>query len=110
MNCPQLNKGLAPTLLKVDDYSNESGEAGLDFSTETHFRIEVSTRRRGGASTSHQVESHAFRGLTPLARTRWVYELLGELLDSRVHAVQVYTKYPKLAPDLEIEGARMEKV
>eukprot|EP00923_Selenidium_pygospionis_P035992 GHVN01063172.1.p1 GENE.GHVN01063172.1~~GHVN01063172.1.p1 ORF type:complete len:180 (+),score=14.67 GHVN01063172.1:35-541(+) len=92
----KLNKGLAPTLLKVDDYSNESGEAGLDFSTETHFRIEV--------------ESHAFRGLTPLARTRWVYELLGELLDSRVHAVQVYTKYPKLAPDLEIEGARMEKV
>ncbi len=72
----KLTAALAPGRLEiVDDSARHQGHAGHDPKGETHFKIRVA--------------SAAFKGLSPVARHRLVYDALAEELRERVHALQI---------------------
>ncbi len=70
----------APTALKVDDQSHlHAGHAGARGGAG-HYRVEIF--------------SAEFAGLTPLARHRAVYEALGSLMGSEIHALSIRARTP----------------
>lgn len=74
-----LNAGLAPTALDVIDESHlHAGHGGWRESSETHFRVRVT--------------SPAFNGKTRLDRHRVVNALLARQLREGVHALALETR------------------
>ncbi len=77
----RLRHALAPTRLALrDDSDQHAGHAGHDGSGESHFSLVI--------------ESPAFAGLSRVQRQRRIYEVLGELMTERVHALQIRASAP----------------
>ena len=77
----RLSAALSPTHLAVsNDSAQHSGHAGDDGSGESHFSVVV--------------ESAAFEGKTRVERQRMVNRALGDLMDARVHAMQIKARAP----------------
>lgn len=78
----RLEISLAPTRLMLrDDSEQHRGHGGY--------------RGEGGESHFHlSIESAAFAGLGRVQRQRLVYQALGELMQSQVHALAMETKAP----------------
>ena len=73
-----LNESFSPTQLLVKDQSHlHAGHAGA---------------RDGRGHYEVQIVSGAFAGLRPLARHRLVYDALGTLMETDIHAVQIRAK------------------
>jgi BolA protein len=72
---------LAPLTLDVaDDSAAHAGHAGA---------------RGGGGHFSLTIVSEAFEGLAPLARHRRVYALVGDLIPSSIHALNIRALTPR---------------
>jgi BolA family transcriptional regulator, general stress-responsive regulator len=75
-----LRAGLEPLALSVEDDSHHHrGHAGA---------------REGGHYTV-RVRSARFTGLTPVARHRLVYDILGPLMAGGIHALAIETRAPE---------------
>ena len=73
---------LQPLALQLEDESAQhEGHAGSRPSGGSHWRLAI--------------VSEAFRGKTPVARHRMVYEALGDLMKRDIHALKIEA----LAPD-----------
>ena len=77
----RLVAALAPTQRELDDQSDRHiGHAGHDGRGESHFALVI--------------ESPAFTGLTRVARQRAVYAALGDLMEQRIHALNIKALAP----------------
>ena len=73
---------LKPARLEIHDESAQhAGHAG--------------SRPEGGTHWQVQIVSEAFRGKTPVARHRMVYEALGDLMDRDIHALRIEAFAPE---------------
>jgi BolA protein len=72
---------LAPTRLDLTDESAQhAGHAGASPGGNTHWRLDI--------------ESAAFAGKGAAARHRMVYQALGELMQSPIHALAIRARAP----------------
>ena len=72
---------LAPTRVSLQNDSDQhAGHAGHDGSGESHFALVV--------------VSDAFAGLNRVQRQRLVFRAVGDLMDGRVHALQIQALTP----------------
>ncbi len=77
----KLREQLAPEHLEiVDDSSKHAGHAGA---------------RGGGGHYAATIVSNRFEGLNAIQRHRLVYEALGELMKTDIHALSVRALTPK---------------
>jgi BolA protein len=77
----RLNQALQPTRLDlVDDSEAHRGHGGYNPAGESHFSLTI--------------ESPAFAGKSRVDRQRLVYAALGDLMDSRVHALSIRAAAP----------------
>lgn len=77
----RLTAALAPIFLEVENESaHHAGHMGDDGTGETHFRVEI--------------VSHAFVGLSRVARQRLVNRALADLLADRIHALAIRARAP----------------
>ena len=77
----RLVAALAPTRIELDDQSDRHiGHAGHDGRGESHFALVI--------------ESPAFTGMTRVTRQRAVYAALGDLMEQRVHALNIRALAP----------------
>ena len=77
----RLIAALAPTRIELDDQSaRHIGHAGHDGRGESHFALVI--------------ESPAFVGMNRVQRQRAVYAALGDLMDARVHALNIRATAP----------------
>ena len=77
----RLTDALAPSHLTVsNDSAQHRGHAGDDGSGESHFSVAI--------------ESAAFAGKSRVERQRMVNRALGDLMDERVHAMQIKARAP----------------
>jgi BolA protein len=75
----RLREKLAPTRLEiVDESSKHAGHAGA----------------RGGGHFAVTIVSARFAGLNPIQRHRLVYETLGDLMKTDIHALRVRARTP----------------
>ena len=73
---------LQPLALELEDESGQhAGHAGSRPSGGSHWRLAI--------------VSEAFRGKTPLARHRMVYEALGDLMKRDIHALRIEATAPE---------------
>ncbi len=73
---------LKPARLDIQDESAQhAGHAG--------------SRPEGGTHWQVRIVSEAFRGKTPVARHRMVYEALGDLMDRDIHALRIEAFAPE---------------
>lgn len=76
-----LREHFAPALLQVeDDSARHAGHAGAAPGGETHYRV--------------LLVSEAFRGCTRVARSRRVYEVLGQEFAGGLHALELTLRTP----------------
>ncbi len=72
----RLKDALSPTRLEViDDSESHRGHAGHDERGESHFTV--------------RIESPRFAGQSRVGRQRLVYDALGELMRTRIHALSI---------------------
>jgi BolA protein len=77
----RLNSSLAPTRVDlIDDSEQHRGHGGYNPAGESHFSL--------------RIESAAFAGKTRVQRQRMIYAALGELMESRVHALSIRATAP----------------
>ena len=77
----RLNSALSPTQISLaDDSEQHRGHGGYNPAGESHFTL--------------RIESSAFAGKSRVERQRMVYAALGELMDSRVHALSIKANAP----------------
>ena len=77
----RLNSALSPTRIDlVDDSEQHFGHGGYNPAGESHFTLGI--------------ESPAFAGKNRVERQRMVYAALGDLMESRVHALSIRAKAP----------------
>jgi BolA protein len=77
----RLDSALSPTRVElVDDSEKHRGHGGYNPAGESHFSLAI--------------ESAAFAGKSRIDRQRMVYAALGELMDERVHALQIRARAP----------------
>ena len=73
---------LQPVALELEDESAQhAGHAGSRPSGGSHWRLAI--------------VSEAFRGMTPVARHRMVYEALGDLMKRDIHALKIEASAPE---------------
>ncbi len=76
-------QALAPSMIEViDDSAAHAGHAGAHAHTE----------RTGAVDGTHfelTIVSPAFAGKPLVARHRMIYDLLGELMSTRIHALKI---------------------
>lgn len=73
---------LQPVALDLDDESGQhAGHAG--------------SRPSGGSHWHLAIVSEAFRGKSPVARHRMVYEALGDLMKQDIHALRIEASAPE---------------
>ena len=79
---------LAPSLIEVtDDSASHAGHAGARDHAE----------RTGATDGTHfelTIVSSAFAGKPLVARHRMIYDLLGDLMSTRIHALQIDARAP----------------
>jgi BolA protein len=77
----RLTAALQPTRIELNDDSEQHrGHGGYNPAGESHFSL--------------MIESPAFAGKSRVERQRMVYAALGELMDSRVHALSIRAAAP----------------
>lgn len=77
----RLNSALSPTRIElIDDSEQHRGHGGYNPSGESHFTL--------------RIESPAFEGKNRVQRQRMIYAALGELMESRVHALSIGASAP----------------
>jgi BolA protein len=77
----RLRRALDPARIElVDDSEKHRGHGGHNPAGESHFSLAV--------------ESPAFAGKSRIERQRLVHKALGDLLDSRVHALSIRATAP----------------
>lgn len=77
----RLNSALSPTAIElIDDSERHRGHGGYNPAGESHFSL--------------RIESAAFCGKSRVERQRMIYEALGDLMESRVHALSVRARAP----------------
>jgi BolA protein len=77
----RLNLALTPGKIElVDDSEQHRGHGGYNPSGESHFTL--------------RIESPAFAGKGRVERQRMIYAALGDLMDSRVHALSIRATAP----------------
>ena len=77
----RLEEAFSPSRLALQDDSDQHrGHAGHDGSGESHFSLEI--------------ESSAFAGQNRVQRQRLVFKALGDLLQTKVHALQMKAYAP----------------
>jgi BolA protein len=77
----RLHEALRPTVMDVVDESHlHAGHAGAQ-SGRGHYRLRIVSRQ--------------FEGLLPLARHRAVYEALGEMMQTDIHALSIEALTPE---------------
>lgn len=77
----RLNSALSPTRLElVDESALHHGHAGHNPAGESHFTL--------------RIESPLFAGKNRVQRQRLIYSALGELMESRVHALSIRATAP----------------
>ena len=77
----RLHSALSPTCIDlVDDSEQHFGHGGYNPAGESHFTLAI--------------ESPAFTGKNRVERQRMVYAALGELMESRVHALSIRATAP----------------
>lgn len=77
----RLTEALRPkTLTVTNDSAQHRGHSGDDGSGESHFSVAI--------------ESAAFTGKNRVERQRMVNRALGDLMDERVHAMQIKARAP----------------
>jgi BolA protein len=77
----RLNSSLAPTRVDlVDDSEQHRGHGGDNPAGESHFSL--------------RIESESIEGKTRVQRQRMIYAALGELMESRVHALSIRATAP----------------
>lgn len=78
--CATLQAALQPSALDIEDESHlHAGHAGAA-TGRGHFRL--------------RIVSTIFAGLSPVQRHRRVYEALGELMQTDIHALSITAKTP----------------
>lgn len=76
-----LHEALRPTVMDLVDESHlHAGHAGAQ-SGRGHFRLRIVSRQ--------------FEGLLPLARHRAVYDALGEMMQTDIHALSIQALTPE---------------
>jgi BolA protein len=77
----RLIEAIGPTHLRViNDSAQHHGHAGDDGSGESHFTVEIIALQ--------------FEGMNRLARQRAVNKALGDLMETRVHALAINARAP----------------
>jgi BolA family transcriptional regulator, general stress-responsive regulator len=77
----RLNSALSPTQVELtDDSERHRGHGGYNPAGESHFNLTI--------------ESPAFVGKSRVERQRLVYAALGDLMESRVHALSIKATAP----------------
>ena len=77
----RLNSSLQPSRIDlVDDSEAHRGHGGYNPEGESHFSLAI--------------ESAAFAGKSRVERQRMVYAALGDLMESRVHALSIRASAP----------------
>ena len=77
----RLNSALSPTRIELtDDSEQHRGHGGYNPAGESHFSL--------------RIESLAFTGKNRVQRQRMIYAALGELMESRVHALSIRASAP----------------
>ncbi len=77
----RLNSALDPTRVElIDDSQQHRGHGGYNPAGESHFTL--------------RIESAVFAGKTRVQRQRMIYAALGDLLESRVHALSIRASAP----------------
>ena len=77
----RLHSALSPTRIELsDDSEQHRGHGGYNPAGESHFSLAI--------------ESAAFSGKSRVERQRLVYSALGDLMDSRVHALSIRATAP----------------
>lgn len=77
----RLNSALSPTRIElVDDSEQHRGHGGYNPAGESHFSLTI--------------ESAQFTGKNRVERQRMVYSALGDLMESRVHALSIRASAP----------------
>ena len=77
----RLNSALSPTRIELtDDSEQHRGHGGYNPAGESHFSLII--------------ESPAFAGKSRVERQRMVYSALGDLMESRVHALSIRVTAP----------------
>ena len=83
----RLDAALAPTELEIIDESDKhAGHAGAR-DGKSHFRVRIVSAR--------------FQGAKPLERHRLVFDALGDMLETDIHALSVLAQVPAEARDSE---------
>jgi BolA protein len=77
----RLNSALSPTRIElIDDSEQHRGHGGYNPAGESHFTL--------------RVESPAFARKNRIQRQRMIYAALGDLMESRVHALSIRATAP----------------
>jgi len=77
----RLNSALSPSRIELtDDSEQHRGHGGYNPAGESHFSL--------------RVESAAFAGKNRVQRQRMIYAALGDLMESRVHALSIRATEP----------------
>jgi BolA protein len=77
----RLNSALSPTTVDlIDDSEQHRGHGGYNPAGESHFTLKI--------------ESPAFAGKNRVERQRMIYAALGDLMESRVHALSIRASAP----------------
>jgi BolA protein len=77
----RLNSALSPTSIElIDDSEQHRGHGGYNPAGECHFTL--------------RIESAAFAGKNRVQRQRMIYAALGDLMESRVHALSIRATAP----------------
>lgn len=77
----RLNSALSPTRIElIDDSEQHRGHGGYNPAGESHFTL--------------RIESPGFAGKNRIQRQRMIYAALGDLMESRVHALSVRATAP----------------
>ena len=77
----RLHSALSPTSIElIDDSEQHRGHGGYNPAGESHFSLTI--------------ECPTFVGKNRVERQRMIYAALGDLMDSRVHALSIRAKAP----------------
>ena len=77
----RLDSALSPTRIElIDDSEQHRGHGGYNPAGESHFTL--------------RIESPAFAGKNRIQRQRMIYAALGDLMESRVHALSIRATAP----------------
>jgi BolA family transcriptional regulator, general stress-responsive regulator len=77
----RLNSALSPSRIElIDESEQHRGHGGYNPAGESHFTL--------------RIESPAFADKSRVQRQRMIYAALGDLMDSRVHALSISASAP----------------